>query len=86
MNSFRSIINFPGSKTGFTIKKQFAYIGLQLINKYQQQLSDYLKYETIITQTGDINVTVTPKQSHTSQSQSCDDKKQEPYKFYVICK
>ena len=81
MNSFRSIINFPGNKTGFAIKKQFAYISLQLINKYQQRLSDYLKYETSTTQTGDITVTVTPNQSQTN-----DDKKQEPYKFYVICK
>ena len=83
MNPFRSVINLPTKTTTLTIKKQFAYIGLQLINKYQQQLSDYLKYEKTITQSGDINVTVTPKQS---QSQTGDDKKQEPYKFYVICK
>ena len=81
MNSFRSAINFPTKQTGFTIKKQFAYIGLQLINKYQQQLSDYLKYTTKIDSNGDINVTVQPVQSAQPNQTT-----REPYKFYVICK
>ena len=78
MNSFRSIINFPTKYTGFTIKKQFAYIGLELISKYQQQLSDYLNYTTKFDSNGDIIVTVQPVQ----QSQT----KREPYKSYVIYK
>ena len=79
MNSFRSAINFPTMQTGFTIKKQFAYIGLQMISKYQQQLSEYLKYSTKFDSNGDIVVTVQPVQTLTEQ-------KKEPYKSYVIYK
>jgi len=89
MTSFRSAINSLTNQTGFTIKKQVAYNGLQLISKYQQQLSDYLKYTTKIDSNGDINVTVQPVQQlieQHAQSAQVSQTSREPYKFYVIYK
>ena len=89
MTSFRSAINSLTNQTGFTIKKQVAYNGLQLISKYQQQLSDYLKYTTKIDSNGDIDVMVQPDQQLTEQQvqpAQLSQPSREHYKFYVICK
>ena len=85
MNSFRSVINFPGTKTSINFKKQFAYLGLELISKYQQQLSDYLKYSTNISNGGNVNVTVTPVQQKYFDTKNTNTSTS-TYKFHVICK